>query len=84
MFLYFEKQIKDYYYKDKNCIEYNIYLDETFFKGTFIELTEKYSILEPYKDSKEITDFINHYKKRMKKRIIEKLTIYFTFIKKIL
>ena len=63
LFLYFEKQMKDYYYNEKKSIEYNINLDETFFKGTFIELTEKYSAIEPYEDSEGIIDFINHYKK---------------------
>ena len=72
LFLFFENKIeerKGY----KNSIKYDINLDETFFKGTFIELTEKYSEMEPYEDSKGIIDFINHYKEIMKIKIINSL-----------
>lgn len=34
-------------------------LDETFFKGTFIELKEKYSLQVPYKDPEELAKYIN-------------------------
>ena len=83
LFLFFENKIKErkgY----KNSIEYDINLDEAFFKGTFIELTEKYSAMEPYEDSKGIIDFINHYKEIMKKTIINNLENDLDYIKTIL
>ena len=83
LFLFFEKKIK-VYKKIKNNIKYDINLDETFFKGTFIELTEKYSSIEPYKDSKEIMDFINYYKKIVQKIILNNLSYDLGYIKTIL
>ena len=83
LFLFFEKKI-DEYKKHENNIKYNINLDETFFKGTFIEITEKYSTMEPYEDSKGIIDFINHYKEIMKKTIINNLENNLDYIKIIL
>ena len=83
LFLFFEKKI-DENKKRENSIKYNINLDETFFKGTFIEITEKYSAIESYEDSKGIIDFINHYKEIMKIEIINNLESDLDYIKRIL
>ena len=59
-------------------------LDETFFKGTFIELTEKYGSRLPYEDSKEIENYIKNYKVKMKKRILSLVNYIFQYIVDIL
>ena len=51
---------------DENLIkrktsEKKLDLDETFFKGTFLELAEKYSSKLLYKDSNEVKSYINEY-----------------------
>ena len=68
--------------KDKNALK--IDLDETFFKGTFIELTEKYSSKVFYQDSKEIKDFIDNIKIQMEKHICSLIDYTFLYIKEIL
>ena len=58
-----------------------INLDETFYKGTFIELKEKYSSKIPYEDSEEITNFIEQERISMKSNIISNLEDTFQIIK---
>ena len=78
LFLFFEEKI------GRNNAKNKIDLDETFFKGTFIELTEKYSSIEPYKDSEGIINFINTYKALMDEQIMVTLEFDFNYIKEIL
>ena len=75
LILFFEENILNL--KDSNL---KIDLDESFFKGTFLELKEKYSSQVPYKDSEEINNFINIFKERMKLQIISKLYENFEYI----
>jgi len=82
LFLYFDEKIENL--SEKNSKNGNIDLDETFFRGTFLELTEKYSSQKSYQDSQEITNFINNFKKDMRKQILAKLQNDFYFIKEIL
>ena len=77
LFLYFEEKIK-------NVSKYTVDLDETFFKGTFIELNEKYSSIVSYKDSEQIKNFISNYKNLMNMQIISNLQYDFDYIKEIL
>ena len=63
LFLYFDE-------KDKKSEKKKFELDETFFKGTFIELKEKYGSRLLYKDSKETENYIMIYKIMMTKRIL--------------
>ena len=67
---------------DSHCIqtdpgEEKYDLDETFFKGTFIELTEKYGIKKPYEDSEEIKNYIDKHKKIMIEKISSIINITF-------
>ena len=55
-----------------------INLNETFYKGTFIELKEKYSSKIPYEDSEEITNFIEQERISMKSKFNIKLRKYFS------
>ena len=82
LFLYFEKKSKNL--PEQNNTNSIIDLDETFFKGTFIEFTEKYSSKKSYQDSIEITNFINNFKRDMKIQILVQLEIDFHYIKEIL
>ena len=59
-------------------------LDETFFKGTFIELNEKYRTKIHYKDSKEIKNFIDDNKKLMIENILTSINESFQEIYDIL
>ena len=67
LYIFFDEKLKNISIKDDS----NLYLDldETFFKGTFIELTEKYSSKLIYQDSQDLINYINHYKKKIKKQI---------------
>ena len=69
-FLYLEEN-------DKNIPIKKLYLDEAFFKGTFIELNKKYSSQIIYKDSDNIKGIINYWKEKIKIDIIN--LIDFTF-----
>ena len=74
---------------DENLIkrketEKKLDLDETFFKGTFLELTEKYSSELAYEDSNEVIAFINDHKKIMKEQISTLIFTTFQNIKEIL
>ena len=80
LFLFFEKKLNNLSCQNNLKID----LDETFFKGTFIELTEKYSSEIAYCDSKEITDFLNNCKNDMEIQIIARLENDFLYIKEIL
>ena len=80
LFLFFEEKLNNLSDQNNRKID----LDETFFKGTFIELTEKYSSEISYHDSKEITDFINNCKNDMEIQIIARLENDFLYIKEIL
>ena len=74
LFLYFDDNFMNRSERSKLKL---LELDETFFKGTFIELTKKYSSDVPYKDTKEIKEFIDDSKIKIKKDIIA--LIDFTF-----
>ena len=74
LFLYFDDNFMNRSEKSKLKL---LELDETFFKGTFIELTKKYSSDAPYKEAKEIKEFIDDSKIKIKKDIIA--LIDFTF-----
>ena len=82
LYIFFDEKLKNISIKDDS----NLYLDldETFFKGTFIELTEKYSSKLIYQDSQDLINYINHYKRNMKKQIISRLDSTFQYIKEIL
>ena len=82
LYIFFDEKLKNISIKDDS----NLYLDldETFFKGTFIELTEKYSSKLIYQDSQDLINYINHYKRNMKKQIISGLDSTFQYIKEIL
>ena len=81
LFLYFDESTVLESKKNSNR---EIDLDETFFKGTFIELTEKYSSQVPYQDCEEITDFINVFKKKMEKQITKLIDYTFQYIREVL
>lgn len=72
LFLYFEEN----YNEKKKFHKKKIFLDESFFKGTFIELNEKYPKYI-YKDSEEIKSYIEICKYKGKKKV--KNLIEFTF-----
>lgn len=74
LFLYFDDNFMNRSEKSKLKI---LKLDETFFKGTFIELTKKYSSFVPYEDSNEIKEFIDDSKIRVKNSIVD--LIEYTF-----
>ena len=82
LYIFFDEKLKNISIKDDS----NLYLDldETFFKGTFIELTEKYSSKLIYQDSQDLINYINHYKLNKKKQIISRLDSTFQYIKEIL
>lgn len=74
---------------DENLIkekanEKNLDLDETFFKGTFLELKERYSSKLVYEDSKEAIEFINAHKKTMRAEISSLVFTTFQNIQEIL
>ena len=82
LFLFFEEKLENRSNQDDSNLK--IGLDETFFKGTFVELMEKYSSQVPYKDSQDLIDFIGNLKKKMKIQIISRLDYTFQYIKEIL
>jgi len=82
LFLYFEEKLKNL--SEQNNKNRKIDLDETFFKGTFLELTEKYSSQKSYKDSQEISNYINNFREDMKMQILAQLESDFYYIKEIL
>jgi len=69
-FLYLEEN-------DKNIPIKKLYLDEAFFKGTFIELNKKYSSQIIYKDSDNIKGIINYWKEKIKIDIINLIDLTF-------
>ena len=70
------------YFNQKNENEQKkIDLDETFFKGTFLELETKYSKIVPYEDSEEIKNFIKERKLNMEKHLIKLINYTFTDIR---
>ena len=73
LFLYFNQQNEN----EKKKID----LDETFFKGTFLELETKYSKIVPYEDSEEIKNFIKERKLNMEKHLIKLINYTFTDIR---
>ena len=81
-FIFLEDQLENF--SEAKNSNRKINLDETFYKGTFIELKEKYSSKIPYEDSEEITNLIEHFKTMMKVKIISNLEDTFQFIKDIL
>ena len=68
--------IDESYYENKKSNK-SLDLDEAFFKGTFIELTKKYSSKVQYKESEDIRKTINSWEIKIRKDII--LLIDFTF-----
>ena len=82
LYIFFDEKLKNISIKDDSNL--NLDLDETFFKGTFIELTEKYSSKLIYQDSQDLINYINHYKLNKKKQIISRLDSTFQYIKEIL
>ena len=82
MFLFFQEKLENYPNQRDSSLK--IDLDETFFKGTFIELTEKYSSQVSYKDSQDLIDIIGNSKSKMKTQIIIKLYQTFYNIREIL
>ena len=79
LFLFLDENLTE-----KNISKHNISLDETFFKGTFIELTNKYSSLLKPEDSKEILNYIDKYKNIMNIKILKLIDKTFQYIKEIL
>lgn len=59
-------------------------LDESFFKGTFIELKEKYGAKTPYKDSEEIINYFNYVRKVTNNSILDLIEETFQYIVDIL
>jgi len=82
LFLFFQEKLENYPNQRDSSLK--IDLDETFFKGTFIELTEKYSSQVSYKDSQDLIDIIGNSKSKMKTQIIIKLYQTFYNIREIL
>ena len=74
LFLFFDDKL--------NIDKIDLDLDETFFKGTFIELTEKYSI--EYKDSILIKNIIDEKKLQMIGSFYNLVEVNFQYIKEIL
>jgi len=65
LFLFFDENSLDDRKKSQ------IQLDEAFFKGSFFELTEKYSSQVQYQEPQEIADLINSLKNEMEKKILK-------------
>lgn len=68
--------IDESYHENKKSNK-SLDLDEAFFKGTFIELTKKFSSKVQYEESEDIRNIINSWKIKIRRNII--LLIDFTF-----
>ena len=84
LIIFIEQNLENSVEKVQISSKKKLELDETFFKGTFIELTEKYNSKTPYKESKEIISYINHYKMLMNQQIIQMIRKTFQYIINIL
>ena len=76
LFLYIDENYK---HKDNKSFKRKLDLDETFFKGTFIELTQKYSSKIQYEETEQNKNIINKLENKIKEDIIS--LIDFTFQK---